>query len=437
MTDARAPVARPVAGPTSAEERLPLLDAVRGAALGGILLANLMSFFAVDMLGAEERLAMSWGWAGEHVLFAVNWLVEGKFYSVFSLLLGIGFALQAGRSARRGASPVDLARFFRRRMWVLVVIGLVHMVAIWAGDILTLYGVMGLLLPGLARLKGGVRAALIGALFLAPLGTHALVVSTGGRLDPRAPFAAAGNTVRERFADPERTSLDLFARGSGTDYHVRNISTAVVRPGAYLQQGRPAKVLFLFVLGAWLGASVLPRLERLRRSLVLTVALGGAVGLAGSFVYATIKAATGSTFLMSGAGLLQTTAYTFGTAPLALAYLAAAALAWRASWGRSGLGWFVPLGRMALTVYLTQSVVQVAIFTSLGFGLAGRVPVVWIPAVAALVLVLQRYGCSWWLARHERGPAEWVWRRLTYGGSKAVRRSRNSERPGAPGPEET
>ena len=161
----------------------------------------------------------------------------------------------------------------------------------------------------------------------------------------------------------------------------------------------------------------------MRRSLWLTVALGGVVGLTGSFVYATIKAATDSTFLMSGAGLLQTTAYTLGTAPLALAYLAAAVLMWRTSWGRSGLGWFVPLGRMALTVYLTQSVIQLAVFTSLGLGLAGRVPVVWIPVVAALVLVAQRHGCSWWLARHERGPAEWVWRRLTYGGgsSRSVR----------------
>ncbi|MYF76312.1 MAG: DUF418 domain-containing protein [Acidobacteria bacterium] len=417
MTDARVSPARPVAGPTPAGERLPLLDAVRGVALGGILLANLMSFFAVEMLGAEQRLAMSWGWAGEHVLFAINWFVEGKFYSVFSILLGIGFALQAGRSAGRGASPADFARFFRRRMWVLVAIGLVHMVVFWAGDILTLYGVMGLLLPTLARLGGGLRGALIGALFLVPLGTHALVVSTEGRLDPRTPFAAAGTALRERVAGPERTSLDLFAHGSGTDYHAWNVSTAVVRPGAYLQQGRPAKVLFLFLLGAWLGAGVLPRLDRMRRSLWLTVALGGVVGLAGSFVYATIKGSTESWFLLSGTGLLQTAAYTFGTAPLALAYLAAWALAWRASWGRSALGWFVPLGRMALTVYLTQSVVQMTIFTSLGLGLAGRVPVVWIPAVAALMLVAQRYGCSWWLARHERGPAEWVWRRVTYGGA--------------------
>ncbi|MXZ60201.1 MAG: DUF418 domain-containing protein [Acidobacteria bacterium] len=419
VTGARVPPAGPVPGPTPAGERLPLLDAVRGAALAGILLANLMSFFAVFMLDAEQRQAMSYGWAGEHVLFAVNWLVEGKFYSVFSILLGIGFALQAGRSARRGASPADFARFFRRRMWVLVAIGLVHMVFMWAGDILTLYGVMGLLLPSLARLKGGVRAALIAALFLVPLGTHALIVSTEGRLDPRTPFAAAGTALRERAAGPERTALDLFAHGSGADYYVSNVSTAVVRPGAYLQQGRPAKVLFLFVLGAWLGAGVLPRLGGMRRALWLTVVLGGVVGLAGSFVYATIKAATDSTFLMSGTGLLQTAAYTFGTAPLALAYLAAAALAWRLPWGRSGLGWFVPLGRMALTVYLTQSVVQVAIFTSLGLGLAGRAPVVWIPAVAALVLVAQRYGCAWWLARHERGPAEWVWRRLTYGGGRS------------------
>ena len=423
MTGARVPPARPAAGPTPAGERLPLLDAVRGAALGGILLANLMSFFAVSMLGGEQRLAMSWGWAGEHVLFAINWLVEGKFYSVFSILLGIGFALQAGRSARRSAPPADFARFFRRRMWVLVAIGLVHMYVFWAGDILTLYGAMGLLLPSLAKLGGRVRAALIGALFLVPLGTHALILSTEGRLDPRTPFAAAGTALREGAAGPERTALDLFADGSGTDYHVWNTATAVVRPGAYLQQGRPAKVLFLFVLGAWLGAGVLPRLGTMRRSLWLTVALGGVVGLTGSFVYATIKAATDSTFLMSGAGLLQTTAYTLGTAPLALAYLAAAVLMWRTSWGRSGLGWFVPLGRMALTVYLTQSVIQLAVFTSLGLGLAGRVPVVWIPVVAALVLVAQRHGCSWWLARHERGPAEWVWRRLTYGGgsSRSVR----------------
>jgi uncharacterized protein len=66
-------------------------------------------------------------------------------------------------------------------------------------------------------------------------------------------------------------------------------SFAVARPGAYLQSGRPAKVLALFLLGAWLGTSVLPRLHMLRRSLYVTMAVGGLVGLASSYVYATNK----------------------------------------------------------------------------------------------------------------------------------------------------
>ena len=100
--------------PVPANERVDLLDAIRGVALGGILLANLMSFFGADMLGAEGRRAMPFGMAGERVLFGINWLVEGKFYSVFSMLLGAGFALQAGRAARAGTSAVDFDRFFRR-----------------------------------------------------------------------------------------------------------------------------------------------------------------------------------------------------------------------------------------------------------------------------------------------------------------------------------
>jgi uncharacterized protein len=70
---------------------------------------------------------------------------------------------------------------------------------------------------------------------------------------------------------------------------------------------------------------------------------------------------------------------------------------------------------MALSVYLTQTLVQLAVFSSLGLGLAGRVPLVWLPAVAAGILVTQRYISEWWLQRHAQGPAEWAWRRATYG----------------------
>jgi len=401
--------------PLPANERIDLLDAIRGVALGGILLANLMSFFGADMLGAPARQAMWAGEAGERVLFGVNWLVEGKFYSIFSMLFGAGFALQAARAARAGTSVSQFNRFFRRRMTVLVAIGLTHMYVMWSGDILTLYGLMGLLLPAVWRLPARAQAGIVVALFCVPLVTHALVNASHGRLDPRPPFAAVGAEVRERLGVAGRPALEVFAQGTARDYWAWNTSFAVARPGTYLQSGRPAKVLALFLLGAWLATTVLPRLAAHRRTLLATLAVGGSLGLASSFVYATIKADTGSTFLTSGTGLLQTAAYTLGTTPLALAYLAAAALAWQSASTKGGLAWFVPLGRMALSVYLTQTLVQLAMFSSLGFGLAGRIPVVWLPAVAMTLLVAQRAACRWWLRRHAQGPAEWLWRRATYG----------------------
>jgi uncharacterized protein len=403
--------ARAAAHPTAERDRLPLLDAVRGTALGGILLANLTSFFGADMLTAAARAAQPAAALGQAVLFAVDWLVEGKFYSVFSMLFGIGFALQAARARSRGD---DIGPFFRRRMAVLVLIGLTHMYLLWAGDILLLYGVMGLVLPWLWRRPLPTRLAAMAALFTVPFATHVMVWLSDGALDPRAPFAAVGATLREAFGIASRTTLDLFARGSSLDYWAWNTAYAVVRPGTYLQSGRPAKVLALFLLGAWLASTVLPRLAGSRRLLWRTAWLGGTVGLLASAVYAAIKAEARSTFELSGVGLVQTAAYTLGTTPLALAYMAVATLAWQQTAWQARLAWFVPLGRMALSVYLTQTLVQLLLFSSHGARLAGRLPIALLPVVALAILVTQQRVCVWWLARHEQGPVEWLWRRAVY-----------------------
>ncbi len=398
--------------PTAAAERLPLLDAIRGVALVGILLANLTSFYGADMLGAEGRSAQPAAALGRAVLFSIDWLVEGKFYSVFSILFGVGFALQRARAARRHH---DIAPFFRRRMTVLILIGLTHMYALWAGDILLLYGVMGLLLPTLSRWPARRQYVAMALLFAAPFAIHAMVLASGGVLDPRAPFAALGTALREQFGIAARTTLDLFARGTSLEYWAWNTAYAVVRPGTYLQSGRPAKVLALFLLGNWLATAVLPRIATLRPSLRRSVWLGGLLGMTSSAIYALIKAQSGSTFMLSGEGLLQTAAYTLGTTPLALAYLAALALAWENPRARRRLEWFIPLGRMALTVYISQTIIQLLVFTSHGAALAGRLPIATLPLMALAILGVQQRLCRWWLRREAQGPLEWVWRRATYG----------------------
>lgn len=401
--------------PVPVGERLGVLDAIRGVALGGILVANLVSFFGVYWMSAETRMAMAGGALGEAVIFGMDWLIEGKFYSVFSILLGVGFAIQWQRAAARGQSRAQFGRFFRTRMAVLIGIGLLHMYGLWAGDILTLYGVMGLLLPTLARGQSRIRLAVIVLCLMVPLATHVLVYSTEGRLDPRPPFAELGAQVQGALDGEGKPSLELFARGGPGDYVAWNVGYAVTRPGTYLQGGRPAHVMGLFLIGAWLGMALLPRLASLGRSLWVTAAVGAAVGLPASFVYALIKLRNAqSTFMLSSEGLLQTAVYALGTTPLALSYLALAVLAWRTGAGRRILKWFVPLGRMALSVYISQSIIQLFVFTGWGFGLAAKTPVAWLPVVAITILSLQRQACIWWLARHQQGPLEWVWRRATY-----------------------
>lgn len=401
-------------GPVQAGERVGVLDAIRGVALLGILLANLMAFFGVDLMNEEERRAIAGREIGEAVLFGINWFVEGKFYSVFSMLLGLGFAIQCQRALGRGSSRAEFGRFFRRRMSVLIGIGLIHMFVVWCGDILTLYGIMGLLLPLMARGKRMTRAAWIVLLLLIPFATHLLVYATEGRIDPRPPFAEAGESVRAALGGGDRSSLELFAEGGWKDYYAWNTGFAVGRPGSYLQSGRAAHVLALFLIGAWIGTSLLPRLDSLRRSLHVTAVVGAVVGLPTSFFYAVNKA-EGYPPLLSTEGLTQTAVYALGTTPLALSYLALAVLCWRKASSRRVLEWFVPLGRMALSVYVSQSLIQLAIFSGGGFGLAAGSPsTALLPLAAAAILVPQRYACAWWLGRYRQGPLEWVWRRLTY-----------------------
>jgi uncharacterized protein len=125
-------------------ERIEILDALRGLALFGILLANILVWSGWVLMTDAQRLELAaaegvgWQYRFHHLL------VDGKFYTIFSLLFGAGFALQIARLTSRGA---DGLRIYRRRVLVLLAIGLIHSWLIWDGDILTLYALLGLLLP--------------------------------------------------------------------------------------------------------------------------------------------------------------------------------------------------------------------------------------------------------------------------------------------------
>src|SRR5919106_3021606 len=119
--------------PVSGAERIELLDVLRGFALLGILLANIEVFSGMIFQSPETR---PWSGADRTAAFVVDVLVHEKFYSIFSLLFGIGFSIIMRRTVERGGA---FASLFRRRIAILLAIGLAHAILIWAGDILVLY----------------------------------------------------------------------------------------------------------------------------------------------------------------------------------------------------------------------------------------------------------------------------------------------------------
>ncbi len=113
--------------------------------------------------------------------------------------------------------------------------------------------------------------------------------------------------------------------------------------------------------------------------------------------------------------LLHTAGYAFSVVPLALAYASGFAWLWLNGARQKRLLVLAPVGRMALTNYLMQSIIAIALFYGIGLGWGTHVSAVVFDGVALVVFIVQVLWSHWWLARFQYGPFEWVWRSLTYG----------------------
>jgi uncharacterized protein len=175
-----------------------------------------------------------------------------------------------------------------------------------------------------------------------------------------------------------------------------------------LESWRIPKVLGIMLVGMAVGrrlasGDLLEDRRLLRRVLVI----GMAVGLPASLAYAVIP----------NQGQADWPSLV-GTVPLALAYAAGFVLLWQTA--NPVLRHLAPVGRMALTNYLTHSIIGTLLFYGIGFGLVGRLQPPAIYAVAILIFTAQLLFSRWWLSRHQQGPAEAFWRICTYGRSKAL-----------------
>jgi uncharacterized protein len=388
---------------TSAGERVELLDGLRGFALFGILLANILYWSGWIFMPAEQRLALAGDAAvrGQYVFHHL--FVDGKFYTIFSLLFGLGFALQLHRLERRG---LDGLAIFRRRLLVLLAIGLVHMVLVWDGDILTFYALVGLLLPFFRQWSDRALAATAAILiFLVPWAGYALFEGFGWR--PHQAVAAFGDRIFAALGGTPADPVGWLAREEPSAFFAWVMGGWPYAISTRLESWRIPKLLGIMLLGLLLGRRLAEGRLLGDRRLLWTAFLGGlALGLPLSLAFG----------LTPGLGQMSIPSL-LGTVPLALAYAAGFALAWPHA--RGLLRVFVAPGRMALTNYLMQTLIGIALFYGIGLGLVGRVPPAGLYALAAAIFAVQILFSRWWLARHEQGPMERLWRRLTYAGTNA------------------
>jgi uncharacterized protein len=402
--------------PIAPAERIVAIDVIRGFALLGILVVNL-PLFAHPMQRLMFPLDPTTPLADRLADWLVRFFAEGKFYSLFSFLFGLGFGIQLLRSQERG-SP--LAPVYVRRLLILLAIGLIHLFLIWAGDILTFYALAGFVLLPFRTVKPRtllIWAAILIAIPLAlnALGTAAVV---GGRMVSPQVAAVIDKSLAVQdsvFRASEAQAAEVYATGSFLEATAQRARDASWMVYGYVAIG--PQILGMFLIGLYAArrgvlASIDAHAQLLRKVLLWGIFLG----VAGSALYATIiqdapRIEPGVRQLVAMFG------YAFGTPALSLAYAAGLALLLRKSSRHSTLRPLAAAGRMPLSNYLAQSLVCTLAFYGYGLGFFGQTG-----RLAELAIALALYAALaalslWYASRFRYGPMEWLWRKGTYGGA--------------------
>ncbi|MCS7209489.1 MAG: DUF418 domain-containing protein [Fimbriimonadales bacterium] len=405
------------ARPVGEGERIEVLDALRGIALLGILMVNMAAFKGLSTLEQFPRVESLAQPVNQYAYWFIQAFFQTKFYPIFAFLFGLGFALQIGRLRARGTPATKI---MLRRLLVLLLIGALHGLFLWTGDVLLLYALCGMLLLLLDRLSASVVLYLVLGLW----GAHAFCclgfagmsfwwASQGadGGFDPFTVYVEQG---RQAYA---QSSYWVAQQFRFREWALMFINAVFFVPNA----------LMMFLVGLYFGKrGIFERLSEHRGLLALLAIVGLPLGMALNIWYATGL----SNSLRAGDELLAYAWYTlsivFGPI-LAIGYIGAFGWLWATVGAlRSVLAPVAAAGRMALTNYLTQSVVCTLLFYGYGLGLHDRVSIVQGVVLTVLIWGVQVVLSTLWLRQFQYGPMEWLWRSLTYGRRMALRRARET-----------
>lgn len=398
--------------PVQQHERSEILDCLRGFALLGIFLAN-SAVFSLYMFQSPEKIqAMPTAVPDEILTYFHFTFIDGKFYSLFSLLFGIGFSIILNRNQQAGRNALGI---FYRRLLILAIIGLLHTFLLWDGDILFVYAVCGVFLPLFRNCKDHTLLIWWVALILSPILLDAIIVMTNGAWRPAVFIADFAQQVDSRYGiNPDNFSTWLVDRTDYKSMHEFLQGGFLWRWENLIGSNRLPKVIGLFILGLYVGRNaIFVNLEANYTLLKRVQRWGFIVGLPASIAFAWFE--LDAYHLPKPAALLDTLFYALSVVPLSLAYTTTFCLLWLKPDWKKRLMIFAPAGRMALTNYIMQTLIGITLYYGIGFGLGAQFgPTLFFP-IAIAVFIIQIPISKLWLSYFRFGPLEWIWRMLTYG----------------------
>ena len=399
--------------PVQSAERIHLIDALRGIAILGIFIANLPVGFSFYNASLPNSGPWFHPW-DKQTVFIEHLLIEGKFYSIFSLLFGWGLAIQLKRSELKGLTPVS---FVRRRLLFMFLLGLAHLLLLWTGDIVAFYALVGFVFLWIRKWND--RKLFITAiiLLLSPILLYYLKMKFEWMMAPAGILYQTGEKIDIHVAGIG--GFEEFVKklkyGNYFDHLQTLLSGVFYRFGDLVFQSRIPKVLGMFILGYLLGKDDRYKQLITNTKLLWSIAIGGLIlGLPCNYMLARYME-EGKYYNLGMEGLYQTIVYAFGVAPLALAYVALFFLAARTSFGKKCVAILQPVGKMAFSNYILHSLVGCFVFYGFGFAMLHQVGPVYTTLFAFLVFIGQIIFSTLWLKYFNYGPVEWLWRSGTYG----------------------
>ena len=416
--------------PIPLAERVSALDTLRGVAVLGILLMNIVNFGLPD--AAEDNPTLAGGATGLNLAFwFVNYvLFEGKMRAIFSMLFGAGVIILTSRAEKRDPTKVaDI--YYRRTLW-LIVIGALHALFLWDGDILFTYGTAGLVLYPVRRLPPPLLIG-IGLLLLAAIGGRAAVEDgeirslrheaeaakaaeeNGRNLTPEQQEAKEDWDEKLKELRPTQADLDKEIGAHRASYWKlmkRRLREAVGTRTSHVYEPDFLDAAGMMLIGMGLVKLGILTGKRGRSFYAGMAILGYLVGVPLNTYVALRVAAEG--FDPAGTFLLRHAAYDTGRLAVALGHIGLVMFLCQTGRMPRALGRLAAVGRMALSNYLLESVICTLIFDGYGLGLYARLGRAELLFVVFMVWASILAISPIWLRHFRFGPVEWVWRSLTY-----------------------